>query len=532
MSSQKFYTLFVLIIILGSILRLWGLDSTPPSLNQDEAVNGVDAYAIANNLMDHHGNFLPPMLQSFNDWASPTLTYLTAPFVKIFGLSVWGIRFVNAFVGILGIPLVYWLVKHFTNSKSASLFGAFVLAIAPFSINLSRWAIPPSVVPTLLLAFLVAFFWTTTQIGKKSYFGIVLTAISGIALVYSYPTMKIYAPILALVMFLVYIKKLWKQFAVGGALFALVISPIYILTITKPDIYNARYNSVKISEAEGFVNGFVSRFFDYFSPIFMFGSSDGNSMHHVPRFGPLPEITGYLIYIGLLVAMLILVDFGYLGRLIKKIFGLSGSVELGTYKPFLFIEGANRHKNLIILVIAFLLFPVPPSMTNEKLILTRAVQGLTLGVVFLSIGYWFLQEQITSLKLKRYINYTIVILSLFGCFQFSYFYFGDYSESVKGQYQYGIQEMFTYLRENESKFDKVEIIDINQPYIYKLFFEPMKLEQYNPKTMTSNIGKYYFGGVNKAGLSGKPTIYEVKDTKKNVWFKVYEYQPRWYIVTR
>src|SRR5574340_1073874 len=99
--------LLILIIIFAFYLRTVSLSNNPVSLNQDEAVNGYDAYSLGQTLRDYHGHFLPSALESFGDWVSPALTYLTVPFVKLFGLSVYSIRLATATAGTLLVPIMY-----------------------------------------------------------------------------------------------------------------------------------------------------------------------------------------------------------------------------------------------------------------------------------------------------------------------------------------------------------------------------------------------------------------------------------------
>ncbi|NJK52228.1 MAG: phospholipid carrier-dependent glycosyltransferase [Leptolyngbyaceae cyanobacterium SU_3_3] len=134
-------------LVIALVLRLFRLSENPVSLNQDEAVNGYDAYSLGLTMRDHHGNFLPPMLESFGDWASPTITYLTVPFVKLFGLSEWAIRLPIALLGIATIVLIYIFTVQIFNRKKLGLLAAFLLTIMPWHITLSRWAIPPCIVP-------------------------------------------------------------------------------------------------------------------------------------------------------------------------------------------------------------------------------------------------------------------------------------------------------------------------------------------------------------------------------------------------
>lgn len=527
MPKLNSFQLLLIIIAIATFLRLYNLEIAPPALNQDEAVNGVDAYTLGINLRDHHGNFLPPMLESFNDWASPTLTYLTVPFVKIFGLSVWSIRFANAIFSIFCIPLIYGIIKRLTAKENIALIAGLIVAITPFMVSLSHWAIPPSIVPFCLFAFL---FTLLKLIDSDSKNKIVLNSslftLSGIALTYSYPTMKVFVPLALISLLLVYFLSffqtkflknktshiesldtfgatslnIFKKLCVPVVAIFLFISPIFYLTITQPEIYNARYKQVSMTAGgEGFVAGFASRYWEYLTPYFITGNSDNNSMHHVPQFGPINELLTPLIYLGLLVA----------------------------FWKYMEKENADRQVYLY-LIILFFLAPIPPSLTIDHTIVTRGVQVLVLSLIFIPIAvHWLVSKISLDQKSWRAVTTVFGLILLTTTLHFSFFYFTKYSESQKGNFQYGIEQIFDYLKVNDDKFDKVEIVDINQPYIYKLFFQPIEPGYYDTKIMGNKIGKYYFGGVNKDGLRDKKPLTEWKDG-----FKIYEYQPRWYIVTR
>ena len=106
-------------IIVGTVLRFVALDATPPGFNQDEAVNGYDAYSLFETGRDHHGHPFPfAGLESFGDWASPVLTFLTAPAVGVFGLRVEVVRGVSAAIGALAIPVVYRLASELFGRSS------------------------------------------------------------------------------------------------------------------------------------------------------------------------------------------------------------------------------------------------------------------------------------------------------------------------------------------------------------------------------------------------------------------------------
>lgn len=102
--------LLIAATMVAALLRLVDLGAVPPGLNQDEAVSGYDAFSLIQTGRDHHGHPFPfAGLESFGDWVSPLLTFLTAPAVGLFGLKVEVLRAVTAIVGIAAVPLIYRL---------------------------------------------------------------------------------------------------------------------------------------------------------------------------------------------------------------------------------------------------------------------------------------------------------------------------------------------------------------------------------------------------------------------------------------
>src|SRR5205085_920248 len=69
-------------LLVGAALRFADPRGVPPALNQDEAVIGYDAYSLLHTGRDHLGHPFPfAGLESFGDWVSPLLTFLTVPAV-------------------------------------------------------------------------------------------------------------------------------------------------------------------------------------------------------------------------------------------------------------------------------------------------------------------------------------------------------------------------------------------------------------------------------------------------------------------
>lgn len=154
----------VLIFLLGLFLRIYQLGNVPVGFHRDEAFLGYNAYSILQTGKDITGHFLPLNLESFL-FSPAGYSYASIPFIALFGLSEFAVRFPSALFGSLTILIVYFLTKkiftgfqisdlrfkknHQTIQSSPyilhpisyiPLTASALLALSPWHINLSRVA--------------------------------------------------------------------------------------------------------------------------------------------------------------------------------------------------------------------------------------------------------------------------------------------------------------------------------------------------------------------------------------------------------
>ncbi len=125
-TKKTFLLLFALIVIIAFFMRSYKLNAKP--IHHDEAVLQyyymqplLEDYALDYLGVEYHG-LLPH--------------FLTYPFVRLFGLSVFSMRFAVAFFGTLTVALLYFLKEHI--GKIGVLFSAAFLAISPHFVYYSR----------------------------------------------------------------------------------------------------------------------------------------------------------------------------------------------------------------------------------------------------------------------------------------------------------------------------------------------------------------------------------------------------------
>jgi len=138
-------------MLVGLVLRAWRFGTLPPGLNQDEASTAYDAFAIIHHGVDRHGNWLPVMLVSWGSGMYSLAAYLEAPFVGLFGLSVWSARLPFLLAGMAALPLFFALLRDTLDLRTARI-GVVLLALCPWHIMVSRWALDSNLFPFVFLA--------------------------------------------------------------------------------------------------------------------------------------------------------------------------------------------------------------------------------------------------------------------------------------------------------------------------------------------------------------------------------------------
>ena len=148
-SRQVLFTL-ILIMILGAILRLYDLPSTPPALFPDEAVNGINTLQVLQE------NGLKVFYKE-NFGREGLFMNIQAISVYFFGTESWALRLPSAIFGILTIWSVFLLTREllklrerqeevfiyetrplYQNINIGALVAAFFVATSFWHLNFSR----------------------------------------------------------------------------------------------------------------------------------------------------------------------------------------------------------------------------------------------------------------------------------------------------------------------------------------------------------------------------------------------------------
>src|SRR5258708_252135 len=80
---KKVLLLFIGIIFIATLLRLWQLGNMPPSPDWDEVALGYNSYSILHTGKDEFGKLFPVVLRSFDDYKPALYAYLAIPTVAL-----------------------------------------------------------------------------------------------------------------------------------------------------------------------------------------------------------------------------------------------------------------------------------------------------------------------------------------------------------------------------------------------------------------------------------------------------------------
>lgn len=222
--------LLLLILLLALILRIWKLDTVPPSLFGDELDVGYHAYSILKTGKDYSGNFLPIHFRSLAEWRTPFFPYSAVPTIAIFGISEWGIRLPVAIFGTLGVYAIYLLVLEITKKGGLGLLAALLLSISPWHLHFSRSGFDGPQMITLYT--LGIYFLLTSFRGKNSFW---LSALFLGLTPWAYNTAKLLLPLTVLAVIVLWKDEIFKiskkRLLLGVLTFALTVTPFFISTV-------------------------------------------------------------------------------------------------------------------------------------------------------------------------------------------------------------------------------------------------------------------------------------------------------------
>lgn len=478
------------IVLLGAFLRLYALQSVPPSPSLDEVSIGYNVYSLLKTGADEYGEKFPILLRAYDDWRPASYVYLVMPFVALLGLQAVAVRLPSVLLSVLTIFATYFLVRKLfsthTRKTELALLTSLLLAISPWHVYLSRLGHEANAG----LAFLII--GTTLVLYKRAFLGIVLLTFSFMA----YQSEKIIVPIIFLVLALAFRKEMFAHAKQIGILVLVslmllipfiraTVAPNALIRFTGTNIFTAsqerfikqaqlRLEAIRNKDIVGIVvhnrrvvaaqlalEGYVS----HFNSKWLFANLSEDK-HKVPGLG--------LFYIW------------------EAPFLLFGAIL------FLFLTIDRRVKVLVLTWL--LLSPVPAALTTDAPHAMRSYTALPMPQLLTSLG---ILQVFLLLKYNK-VAVTFLLLVIFGSVVFLFRqYFFIFPKTQSRSFQYALAEALPFVQRKEGMYDKVVFSNrehLYQSYMFFLFFNRYDPARYQKLGGTKSggfaeihrIGKFEF----------------------------------------
>lgn len=226
--GRLYWAAFALCMAVGVFARCWRFGELPRGFNQDGVMAGVEAYCLSTGGTDQYGTSWPTYFQAWGYSQMSTLySYLLIPFIRLLGLSRFTYRLPMLLVSLAMLPLAWDFARRIAG-RGYALLTLFLLAVNPWQILQSRWALEANLMPHVLLtaAYLL-------YIGRYKRWALYLSMVFFALTVYAYGLACFVLPLLMLGMAAYY---LVKGYIKAGdlflcvAIFSLIAGP-YIATM-------------------------------------------------------------------------------------------------------------------------------------------------------------------------------------------------------------------------------------------------------------------------------------------------------------
>jgi len=376
-------------------------------------------------------------------------------------------------------------------------------AISPFC----SWIAAPSIVPTMIALTMLLLVRAMHRRGSRNV--VFLGTVAGLTVI-SYPTMKLYVPLLLVAALFIYwrtILRLNREALCYGALvFVLIAGPNLYLSLADP-AGGARLDQVSVLNAPNLSAGLLLRdYTHYFSPkvFFMTGSDHPGWTGTPPGRGVEP---------------LALLPFLVAGLAWLALSGLRGA-------------GADSRHSALLVLSALALYPIPGTLTLPPTAhLGRATHLIPLiaiitaggGVALADLVIRSLRERAaiiakSSVWAGAVVATALLGVDLLGRYDYYFNRYGDV-DHVADYYQYGVEQAVRYAHEHEAEYDEIWLTDINEAYIYVLFYtrwpptqvhQTIEVQRHPPEfNEVEKLGKYNFGALPSAEPGRLPPVEEI-----------------------
>ncbi|HKQ50531.1 MAG TPA: glycosyltransferase family 39 protein [Phycisphaerae bacterium] len=456
-NRRRSWTL-LLIVLLAAALRFYRLDNVPPAINQDEAVHAYDAWCLLETGKDHRGEAWPIFFRAFRDYHPGVFVYLLMPLQALFGMNVWTTRLPGALIGVVGVWLLYELLRRVYNDRAAAMAALF-LAVSPWHVHVTRLAFEAGTCPTLMVLAMLLLLLAVRR--QNSAIWLASGLIFGLT-AWTYHAMRVFVPLLLLAIVVVYRDRLRQLLVdrrtrrfpmVWGVGLFIGLLPFLWAWFRNPEAVWTRAASVSVfHKTTGLADGvmaFVRNYLQNLSPDFFFIGGDHSLVQSIAGYGQLHYFCAILIPVGLYRA-----------------------VRRWRQEPF---------TQLVIWWI--LLSPVPAAAANwEGGHALRSIGGLPAYQILAALGGDFILAAVgarSAASVRRFLIAGAAVLAL-NVGYFLKLFFADYPIAAAQAFQSEWREVFAEVDRRKADYDAFLFTSMktNQLGILYLYWTRMPPREY------------------------------------------------------
>lgn len=505
--------LLAVIFALSLTLRVVNLSSYPVGFQIDEASLGYNAYSLLRTGRSESGEFLPLYVSTFGDYNPIGYDYIDIIPVAFLGLSEFATRLPAAIFGAISVLAIFYLVQVLCKDKKLSFISAFLLAISPWHVEMSRAS-----AETLVALFFVilGFGFVLSFINRFNLRNLIIGTVLLFISFFIYPAPRVFVPLFFLVI-LAYFYKLWwtdKKYRMplfGSFIFLVVSVALLIFSIPggtarfrQTSIINFPQTKLVMEEQireDGVMHTpsfvarimhnkplnfsltFVNNYMEYFSGSYLFISGGRPPLLSIPRMG--------LVY------------------LIELPF-----ILIGIYKLLI-----SKNKMSKIPILWLLCAPVVAAVTvddspnmRRSIMMIPAIEIIA-AAGLLTVASWAsgIKKNVLGITFKQVLLGVIILLFAFNVFYFLHEYFVHAQVHRTWYRNNGFRQMMNIVNNNYNRYDKIVMTKNGGGYPLVLFFSrysPLLYQQEgSPKDADfKGFGKYIFAPNDCPSINTSPNI--------------------------
>jgi hypothetical protein len=286
-------------------LQFYGLDRTPPGFFTDEAAIGYNAWSMAETGADEYGTRWPLFFRCFDNYHDPAMVYFLAPILKVTGPQAWWVRFPSALFHLLAAAALGLLAYEYCRRADFAYVTAAIFVLLPWGFPISRSIMSGY---TAMLFGMALGWWGLVHASRT---GSQRSAIiAGFAWAFAMYAHNIGRPICAMLLclfLLAYNRQLLprrRSAGVFAATLILLMLPMAIAVLTSPAL-TERFKTIAVwsdlvePTVWNVTPMVLQRYFQYFSPQFLFLDGDSQLRHHSGHGGMLFLFMAPLVLAGI-----------------------------------------------------------------------------------------------------------------------------------------------------------------------------------------------------------------------------------------